>query len=376
MNNKGHIVSSTCISVNGFYRGIIVDLGRNIFEYIPNTLTEFLNALRFKSLNDIYEETPFEIKKVVAEYINFCISQEYVLEIPLEIDKKLFPKLNLKFQTPNIITNVCIEVGDINNLNFSNIALSIKLIKCYNIQLILKEKVNLSLLNKFLLEISKIGLQSIELIVKYDKDYDFTNLIMEHRNISFIFLYSAIKTEVIKSHYFGVQKIFSSTKDLNPVFKRTINDFNVNITLFTEAQKHNTYFNRKLHIGVNGEIKNAQENTEVFGNINSLNSPNELLNIISKKEFQKYWYVHKDLIDVCKQCEYRYMCVDNRVPLKRNEREWYMEMECNYNPYIAKWNDEKGYKTLEDCGIESNISGFKINKKKLNAINKELWGDD
>lgn len=54
------------------------------------------------------------------------------------------------------------------------------------------------------------------------------------------------------------------------------------------------------------------------------------------------------------------MCVDNRVPVKRKENEWYMETECNYNPYIAKWKGEKGYMTLLECDIQSNKKEFKI----------------
>jgi hypothetical protein len=28
----------------------------------------------------------------------------------------------------------------------------------------------------------------------------------------------------------------------------------------------------------------------------------------------KLWFIYKDLIDVCKDCEYRHMCVDSRLP--------------------------------------------------------------
>ena len=70
------------------------------------------------------------------------------------------------------------------------------------------------------------------------------------------------------------------------------------------------------------------------------------------------------------------MCIDNRVPIQRSEKEWFMKTECNYNPYISKWKGQTGYKSLFDCGINSNQNEFKINRKKTNAINKELLGDD
>jgi SPASM domain peptide maturase of grasp-with-spasm system len=376
MPQRNYIATSTCLPIKGAFRSVIMDLGRNTYEYVPNSVVDFLNMVSLKSVNEIYNDTPSESKEIISEYIEYCIDKEYILEIPQEIDKKHFPKLDLTFFTPNIITNFCVEINNYSNFDFKQMALLLETTKCYNIQLLFKEKYNLNLIDGHLDEISKIGLRSIEIILEYNAHFDYNNLISKHKNISFIFIYSAPKTELIKQHYYGVQQIFSSTKNYSAALNRSIEEFNVNITLYTEAQKHNTYFNRKLYIGVNGEIKNAPESIEVFGNIDTLNNQNELLNIINTKEFQKYWYVHKDLIDVCKHCEYRYMCIDNRLPIKRNEKEWYMETECNFNPYIAKWKTEQGYKTLAACGVENNASDFKVNRKKLNAINKELWGDD
>ena len=211
---------------------------------------------------------------------------------------------------------------------------------------------------------------------EYKDDFNYKVLTSEYKNISFIFIHSAPSNKFIKNHFLGVQQIFTSKKNYEITHNKSLEFFNVNILLFTESQKHNTYFNRKLYIGVNGEIKNAPLTTEVFGNINILKKADDILKIIDSHEFQHYWYVHKGLIDVCKQCEFRHMCVDNRIPVKRNEKEWYMENECNYNPYIAKWKGEDGFKTLTDCGIKSDENGFKMNRKKLNAINRELWGDD
>ena len=210
----------------------------------------------------------------------------------------------------------------------------------------------------------------------YSSAYNYELLTNKYKNIAFIFVYSSPDNKFIKRHVLGLQQIFTSKNQFEVTHIKSLDFFNVNITLFTESQKHNTYFNRKLFIGANGEIKNALLTDEVFGNINELNSDAKISKIIESKEFQKYWYIHKGLIDVCKKCEFRHMCVDNRVPKKRNEKEWFMETECNYNPYIAKWNHEDGYKTLGECGVISNENGFKINRRKINAINKELWGDD
>jgi len=34
------------------------------------------------------------------------------------------------------------------------------------------------------------------------------------------------------------------------------------------------------------------------------------------------------------------MCVDSRVPIKKDEK-WVYETDCGYNPNIAKWSVEE-----------------------------------
>lgn len=150
----------------------------------------------------------------------------------------------------------------------------------------------------------------------------------------------------------------------------------VNLSLFTESQKHHTYYNRKLYIGKKGEIKNAPECEEIFGNIQDIQKISDIEKIIEQLGFQKYWYVHKEICDVCKDCEFRHMCVDNRLPYERKENEWFHKIECNYNPFICKWKGEKGYRTLEECGVISNKNEYTIDHGKIAKINNALWGEE
>ena len=46
-------------------------------------------------------------------------------------------------------------------------------------------------------------------------------------------------------------------------------------------------------------------------------------------------------------CEHRHMCVDSRTPLK-GKCFYFFKHECKYNPYIAKWQGEEGYITVEE----------------------------
>ena len=57
-------------------------------------------------------------------------------------------------------------------------------------------------------------------------------------------------------------------------------NFSKTLLHYSESQHHHTYFNRKLYISSSGELKNAPECTESFGNIQDINSHEELKQIV------------------------------------------------------------------------------------------------
>ena len=148
----------------------------------------------------------------------------------------------------------------------------------------------------------------------------------------------------------------------------------MNQNAFIESQSRNIYFNQKIFFDNLGNLNNSNLFNDHFGFINILNY-NQIYKIINSSEFNKIWFSSKEKIDICKDCEFRYMCQDERIPSFRNNNEWYHKTDCNYNPYLAKWQGEQGYKTLTECGVISNENGFSIDHEKITEINKELWGE-
>jgi SPASM domain peptide maturase of grasp-with-spasm system len=128
------------------------------------------------------------------------------------------------------------------------------------------------------------------------------------------------------------------------------NSFVQNISFFTESLSFNTCLNRKIVIDEKGEIKNCPSMSESFGNVNE----NSIKSIIETPEFQKKWFIKKDDIKVCSDCEFRYMCLDCRAFLNNDEL-FHQPAKCGYNPYIAKWKGQEGY-----------IPVMEMNKQKTN----------
>lgn len=47
--------------------------------------------------------------------------------------------------------------------------------------------------------------------------------------------------------------------------------------------------------------------------------------------------------------------------------------ECNYNPYIAKWKDEVGYKPPIECGIVVNEKDVHVGKDLLTKTIESIY---
>jgi SPASM domain peptide maturase of grasp-with-spasm system len=310
-----YIPVSNCIPVVGFQRAIMYDLVKMKFELIPNSLCVFLDLLNKQPIHLLLQSTIEDDREVLTEYVSFCTEKEYILEIPEQIPKDCFPKLNLEFESPSIISNICVNLNRKSPYIFNQLKELLFTTKCYNIQLICESNYELTNIINDISIISEIGLESIELIVPYVSNFNYTAIVEKHKNISFIFVYNSPEARFINTSFCGLQQVLFSEKPFHLTNKKSLEFFNVHISLFTESQKHNTYFNRKLFIGSNGELKNSPESLTIFGNINEIKQTDDILRIINSTEFQKYWYVNKDSIDVCKQCEFRHMCVDNRIPI-------------------------------------------------------------
>lgn len=328
-------------------------------------------------------ETYFNIIEVKGWKENLILDlnkQKFYKDSNVELIKK--PKncfINKRnFSYPSIISDSYIKLTSINGLNnlfvFDNLLKKIERLFCkYLVIDLLDFEFDLQYLKTLLETIVNYNIHEIHLLMSYQENLhsdEFGEIIYNSKRIRRINIYdspfSKNYSDLIYYLPFQKKKLYKKFKD----------GFNINHLLYSEALLYNTYFNRKLHIGTNGEIKNAPECTESFGNIQDINSHEELKQIVSTPEFQKYWFVKKDETDVCKDCEFRHMCVDNRLPYERSPNEWYHKIECNYNPYIAKWEGEEGYRTLAECGVNSNEEGFSIDHEKIAEINEELWGED
>ncbi|WP_414647134.1 grasp-with-spasm system SPASM domain peptide maturase [Chitinophaga sp.] len=120
--------------------------------------------------------------------------------------------------------------------------------------------------------------------------------------------------------------------------------FSCNMNMYMESLQYNSCLNRKLSIDTNGDIKNCPSMTKKFGNIRTT----LLKDVLNNPTFRDLWQITKDMISVCKDCEFRSVCTDCRAYLQDPGNTYSKPLKCGYDPYQCTWepwaqNKENNY---------------------------------
>lgn len=327
-----------CIPVEGYRNIVFCDLDRQCFhsypkskfQNLPRPLTEKINWKNLKAEDLESGALTFLKEKKMLMTEESLVSSQYIL-----------PSVFYRWRSPSLITNAIIELSEENRLlsvsTFSDLLACLDTLLCKHVFLLIKKTVTLKRLELLIACIQQANVQSVQLVMPYRQIYytdAFGELIMTHGKIQFVILETSPFEKNIEN------KIFFTTKKLSTHSLKKQKQFVSNIPLFSESQLHHTYFNRKLFISSSGEIKNAPECPLTVGKIQDITKPEQLIELIKSRDFQKYWYVFKESCEVCRDCEFRHVCVDNRVPHQREDGHWYHQQECDYDPYTGKWKGE------------------------------------
>lgn len=384
---------STCLITKGYSRSVIIDTQRGDYRIVPNSLVEFMNEMEYKTKADIYSSFAQNSNEssIVDEYLNYIEEMDFSFWCPKDVVHN-FPAISLEWDCPSTIQNAIVFINK--DTDVPLIVSQLEELNCFHLQLRISYYLNILDLDVLLKHFEHSITTSIELHLEYFevKVNDIAQILNTHLRVHSIVFFKSPEEIVYQLNEY--QHIIFSSEDVNRIdigSKKSIEQFNPNLTFYMESLFYNPYFNRKLCIDKDGNIRNSSELPWSYGNIGdtkikeAINSK-ELQSVffekdtrteidfaIDKPAFNSLWYVNKQLIDICKDCEFKNMCFDNRCPLQRKDGSWYYSSECNYNPYICKWEGEDGYKTLAECGVMVNENTFQKDDEVIMEINKNLW---
>jgi len=60
---------------------------------------------------------------------------------------------------------------------------------------------------------------------------------------------------------------------------------------------------------------------------------------LARTGFKDLWSINKDQIEVCKDCEFRYVCTDCRAFITDPDNRYSKPSTCTYDPYTAQWEE-------------------------------------
>lgn len=325
-----------CVPVRGARRSTVCDLQRHAYRFIPNVLFEILTEHAGKTpaqLEALYGEGS---RPVLDEYFAFLEGNELGFWCD---DPDAFPLLDLSWDRPEQVTNAVIDVDAGSAHPWATLLGELDGLGCRALQLRFFDAFTLDEVEA-VLEHTRAGrLRSIDLLLRHDPawtDAELEGLCMRHQRISQVLVHSAPEDRVARTPRLGTplcyrrQVVDSSAHcgHVNPTY------FAITVEAFTEAQAYNSCLNRKIAVDARGAIRNCPAMPRSFGTAGST----PLRRALEQPEFREAWSIHKDQVETCRDCEFRYVCTDCRAFVRDPANPYSKPARCGYDPYTATWH--------------------------------------
>lgn len=330
---------SNCIAVKGIKRSVIIDLQKSRTHFIPNDLYEILLKTEKMKIEQIYVEYGSENSATIEDYFKSIIDLElgfYCSEKELDF----FPKMNIDFHSPSKISNAIIENQYKFEL-FEKIITQLDSLGCEYVEIIFYEKIQNELLNKILFLFSSSCIKNIGLFLKYDntKDEQYMKFLTSNNlRLTKITISNSFENKILEAvnyNFTSISYLLNDIKSFNYCGIVSSKYFTNEMLHFNESHQYNTCLNKKISIDKFGLIKNCPSLKESFGNV----SDTSLEDAIKHPNFEKYWNINKDQIDICKDCEFRHICTDCRAYIESPDNQYSKPLKCGYDPYTNEWSE-------------------------------------
>jgi len=332
MNKYFHLFSC-CIPVKGARKAVICDLQRNIIQPIPMPLYEMLvldDTKKTKSVEEITLQYGLKDKQLVEEYLTFLYHNQfgYTTDSPVSA-----LHLNLdEYDETRSITNAIVDYDANSHHSLNIIAPQLNALCCLALEIRFYYQVSSEKLVAELNFLTNTSIKTLEILVESSDEFVLDKILD------------------LKSTYPILRKITISNSCENTVYHRdeltiiytrdqirderccgVTNEFYciAETKLFIESVHFNSCLNKKIAVDKKGFIRNCPSMSNHYGHI----SVKSLADAVGKDSFRKVWTINKDQIEVCSDCELRYVCQDCRAYIEDEQNIYSKPIKCKYDPY-------------------------------------------
>lgn len=328
----------TTIFTKGYSRSIIYKCTPpHNFNHIPNTLFEFCREHNNCNIVDIYKSYNVEDFETIDEYIDWLLKNKFA--VICKTKEKLTSFLDLKFEYlyPANISNALIEHSK--DADYCNVFNLISSYGCRHIFIVSLDAISINELETIAANAEYTSIRSIEILCRHNQNIDINKLcdiVKTNSKIMRIVLHSSEKDKgyiTSPNNHFLVSTIEKNINTHNDIFEITSATFSLTLNSYSESIGHNTFYNKKIIIDKNNTIRLNLTTSKEYGSL----AKNTIETFLNDTDLKTIWQTSKDKIEVCKDCEYRFICLDYRVPDFSNTDSIKMNIPCSYNPYTLKW---------------------------------------
>lgn len=324
---------SCCVPVRGHKKAVICDLQRNIVQPIPATLYEILmndNDADTITVEDISRKYGHKERQLIEEYITFLYHNQfgYTSERPLSA-----VRLDLsKYEESRAITNAIVDFDRTSTHSLLEIVPQLNELHCSALELRYFCPLCCDTLRHELTATLYSSIRSIELLVECCDECTLENILHMKKD------FPAIRKITVSSAH---EDVVYSGEDISIIFTTekigderccgVVNELYciAETQLFIESIHFNSCLNRKISVDRSGWIKNCPSMRDSFGHV----STTKLKEVVEQEAFRKLWKISKDQIEVCRDCELRYVCQDCRAYITDSKNLYSKPLKCTYNPY-------------------------------------------
>lgn len=340
---------SNCLLTKGANRSLILDLQRESFTTIPDTMADVLTDFASKkTVGELYALYGVANKDIIDDYLDFLVGNELgFFSESAEFD--LFPDLDQSFKIPALISNAIVELSAQTIPFFEKIISELEALHCEHIQLISYDLMTIPELILLLQQAEHTDFRSVALVLAYtDSLAEFIPAIRQYTSkVTELTLHgTALQATPMEDPGFRVSSITTRMETFVHCGVVDSAYFNVNKSKVLESLHYNSCLHRKMAIDRYGMIRNCPATTADFGNIKDTT----LMEAYHSPHFKEYWSIAKDQITVCKDCEYRHVCTDCRAYLETPGDAYSKPLKCGYDPYTNVW-EEWSTSPLKQQGI-------------------------
>ncbi|HVI49406.1 MAG TPA: grasp-with-spasm system SPASM domain peptide maturase [Chitinophaga sp.] len=342
LENKYLYMYADCFAVKGYTRTLITDVSRKQMYFVDNSYYALLQALREHTIGEVI--AMLESKDDLAEFEQFA---EYLITNELGTivhDRSLFPDMPVEWDYPAVITNAIIDLRDEWH-DFEMLFNELETLFCNFIQIRCYRALSLDEIMDILAYTEKKTFRCIQLMMAYTAGIseDELRAVISRYPLVSLTIHGApfdrqLKNEVsdglpdlqLGTILYLRQKI-GSCQSCGVI---NVKSFHIpSLSTFMENTLYNGCLNRKISVDEQGEIRNCPSMTRSYGNIRTAS----LRAVAMQDDFRKVWDINKNLIEGCRDCEYRGICTDCRAYTVKDGDLYAKPAKCGYDPYTGNW---------------------------------------